>query len=356
MSGGQTTDNDTKTRLRNIDPIEFEHFVADLWELQGWNTEVSQASNDMGVDVIAERSDGVVDQKVVIQAKRYSEDNKIGRPDIQQYNSLKRQVQDADSVAVVTTSSFSSHAEEWASEHNVKLVDCDDIIGLLREKEAMYILDDYAPPLRADDLDPVDHGAEPTPTDELGVEIEGEEDVDLPEQLADEDTRKKIAASGIGIGLLLIWNPMGIQLPVGALGMLVLLGGIAVYAKPAELWDAVTPTREVYREFGHGGVVALDGGDIQYEPPGGAEPTVFEDADEQTRRQRAVVYGALDKYVGGNLTVTEKGMLPTTIANEGAQVIAAYRFAVHGENPATIASEMSMSQQEVIDHLRAVAA
>lgn len=26
---------DTKTRLQNIDPYEFEKFVADLWELQG---------------------------------------------------------------------------------------------------------------------------------------------------------------------------------------------------------------------------------------------------------------------------------------------------------------------------------
>lgn len=348
------TVEDTKTRLQNIDPYEFEQFVADLWEAQGWETEVSQASNDMGVDVIARKADGMVEQKLAIQAKRYSAGNKIGRQDVQQYYSMKVQDAQADAAVIVTTSSFTKPAEDWASEHNVKLIDGDDIIQLLNEKSAGHILDEYAPTLGEAELDPAHTSEQPKKTDELGVEVEGEDAVKLPEQLQDDDTRAKIGAGAGLVGIYLILNPSGISLPVEALGMLVLLAGVAVYQFPVQVWDAVTPTREVYRELGHGGVVALDGDSIQYEPPGEDEPILFDNSDEQRARQRAVVYGALDKYVGGNLPETQKGTLPTMIANEGAQTIAAYRFAVHNEAPSKIASEMGMTQQDVVDHLTAI--
>lgn len=343
---------DTKTRLQNIEPYEFEKFVADLWELQGWETEVSQASNDMGVDVVAQKSDGMVDQKLAIQAKRYSEGNKIGRQDVQQYYSMKVQDAQSDGAVIVTTSSFTKPAEEWAAEHNVKLVDGNDIIRLLDEQNAHRVLDDYAPTLREDLIDPAHEEPEEHQTDELGVDVEGNQDVALPEPLADDDTRTKIAGATAVVGVFMILNPTGITLPIEALGMLVLLAGVAVHQFPEEVWDAVTPTRVVYQEFGHGGVVALDGKNIQYEPPADDEPKVFDSADERRARQRAAVYGALDYYVGGDLPETERGALPTSIANEGERTIAAYRFAVHDEQPSTIASEMGMSQQAVIDHLR----
>lgn len=44
-----------KQQLQTMDNYAFEHFVADLWEMMGWQTEVSQASLDAGIDVIAEK-------------------------------------------------------------------------------------------------------------------------------------------------------------------------------------------------------------------------------------------------------------------------------------------------------------
>lgn len=353
-----TNTGEIKQRLRNIDPYEFEEFVGDLWSQQGWDTRVSQASNDMGVDVVAERDDGVTTTRQAIQVKRYSEGNKIGRDDVQQYYALKVQDSKADSVVVVTTSSFTTPAEEWAEEHNVKLVDGDDLVRILKNENALAILDDYAPPLRESELDPApdeESAATPTKTDELGVDIEGKDDVILPEPLADEDTRQKVVGGAALVGVLMILNPWGIQLPVEALGAVALVGAGAIYKEPEAVWDLVTPTREVYVEYDHGGIVALDGDTIQYEPPGEeATPKVFGNEDEQRARQRAAVYGALDNFFGGTLPETDPGVLPTAIANEGERMIAAYRFAVHDEDPSRIASEMSMSQQEVIDNLRAV--
>ena len=93
------------SQLRQMDEYEFEHLVSDLWEKRGWQTTVTSGSSDQGIDVIAEKS-SPFSQKYLIQAKRYSEGNKIGSPAIQQYSSLRRQEDDVDAVVIVTTSSF----------------------------------------------------------------------------------------------------------------------------------------------------------------------------------------------------------------------------------------------------------
>ncbi|WP_158093588.1 restriction endonuclease [Halorubrum sp. SD683] len=131
-----------KAHLQSMDEYEFEHLVADLWGEMGWDTTVSQASVDAGLDVIAEKYTPY-HQKKVIQAKRYSDSTTVGGPDIQQYSSLKQQVDDADSVVIVTTSSFTNSAESRASDLNVKLVDGDDLVNLVEDLEAYDIVDDY---------------------------------------------------------------------------------------------------------------------------------------------------------------------------------------------------------------------
>lgn len=105
-----------------VDPYEFESFVADLWEQQGWSTYVSPGSNDRGIDVVASRDEPVA-QKHLIQVKRYAPENKVGGPEIQQYASLLHQDPDADAVIVVTTSGFTRQARELAADLNVKLID-----------------------------------------------------------------------------------------------------------------------------------------------------------------------------------------------------------------------------------------
>lgn len=74
----------TKDQLQKIDPPEFENFVASLWEESGWRTTVTQQSQDAGVDILAERSDPV-SQKVVIQVKRYQNNNRVA---VLRYNSM----------------------------------------------------------------------------------------------------------------------------------------------------------------------------------------------------------------------------------------------------------------------------
>lgn len=130
--------------MQKIDPYEFEEFVAALWRRQGWDASTTQGSQDMGVDVVAERK-GAVSQRHVIQAKRYGEGNKVGRPTLQQSYSLKDQDRDADAVIVVTTSEFTSQARVWAMDHNVKLIDGEELANIVVENNAHDLVDRYAP-------------------------------------------------------------------------------------------------------------------------------------------------------------------------------------------------------------------
>lgn len=111
----------TLDHLRNIDYNEFEELVAKVWRKKGYDAEVvPDGGGDGGIDVIATREDMGNTEKVLIQAKRNSEDNKVSSPKVREYSGLKNQEDNVDKVYVVTTSSFTSNAKDVAKQNNVK--------------------------------------------------------------------------------------------------------------------------------------------------------------------------------------------------------------------------------------------
>lgn len=124
------SEDEIKRQLQQMDPYEFEELVAEIWELQGYQTTVRKGSGDRGIDVEATKQTPAP-QKVLIQAKRYADSNKIGVNEVRNYATLYQQVPDADTIVVVTTSSFTSEAERLADDLNVKLVAGDQISQLV---------------------------------------------------------------------------------------------------------------------------------------------------------------------------------------------------------------------------------
>ena len=133
--------NEVLTHLRQIDEYEFENFIADLWERQGWDTRVSQGSNDRGIDVVAEKS-GLIPQKHLIQAKRYDSKNTVGVREIREYSSLSRR-ENVDAVIIATTSSFTQQAESEAKKLNVKLIEGSDIYDTIVETDSRDLFEEY---------------------------------------------------------------------------------------------------------------------------------------------------------------------------------------------------------------------
>lgn len=115
--------------------------MADVWDARGWNTRATRNSADRGVDVVAIQQTPFR-RKHIIQAKRYSDSNPVGSPEVQQYASLRQQ-EDADAVIIVTSGRFSEQAESVARDLNVKLVDGDDLYDLISSNGFSSITDKY---------------------------------------------------------------------------------------------------------------------------------------------------------------------------------------------------------------------
>ncbi|MFC7233439.1 restriction endonuclease [Saliphagus sp. GCM10025308] len=137
--------NEFLEQLQDIDSYKFEQFVGELWELQNWDTYVTKGANDGGVDVIAEQSTPFP-KKQVIQVKRYRPSNSVGRPDIQQYASIRQEQTDVDTVVVVTTGRFTDGAKEVAKRLNVKLIDGSQLYNLIDALDAFQLAQSYIDP------------------------------------------------------------------------------------------------------------------------------------------------------------------------------------------------------------------
>jgi hypothetical protein len=118
--------------LDEMGPYEFEQLVAEVWEELGYRTEVTSGSQDRGVDVIAEQ-DNPVKQKMLIQAKAYSDANRIGSDEVRRYATLYQQEDDADRVVLVTTSGFTTQAKKLAQDLDVAAIDGEDLIGIIHD-------------------------------------------------------------------------------------------------------------------------------------------------------------------------------------------------------------------------------
>ncbi len=112
-------------RLHSQDPAFFEQAVVDLVVAMGYGgadarATRTQLSNDEGID-------GIIDQdvlglsRVYIQAKRYSLDSSVGRPDIQSFVGAL-QGQQANQGVFITTGRFSSGAVEYAKSVPTRVV------------------------------------------------------------------------------------------------------------------------------------------------------------------------------------------------------------------------------------------
>ncbi|WP_423832531.1 restriction endonuclease [Streptomyces manipurensis] len=104
-----------------VDADGFEHAVAALCARDGCTSvEVVGGAGDLGADVLATTADG---RRVVIQCKHYAEDNRVGSQDLQRFGGTCFAVHEADVAVIVTTSSFTAPAAEYADTCGIVTVD-----------------------------------------------------------------------------------------------------------------------------------------------------------------------------------------------------------------------------------------
>ncbi|MFD9415809.1 restriction endonuclease [Streptomyces goshikiensis] len=127
-----------------VDADGFEHTIAALCVRDGCTpVEVVGGAGDLGADVVATTPDGL---RIVLQCKRYREDNRVGSQDLQRFGGTCFAVHDADVAVVVTTSSFTEPALEYAAACGIVCIDGDAL--------AAWTELAVAPPWESPDPDP----------------------------------------------------------------------------------------------------------------------------------------------------------------------------------------------------------
>ena len=99
---------------------EREHLVAEQLSCAGWETQLTSASGDQGIDVMAEK----FGLSLVVQCKLYSKP--VGNAAVQEAIAGKAFAQ-ADYAAVVTNSGFTRSAKELAQTSGVLLLHHDQL-------------------------------------------------------------------------------------------------------------------------------------------------------------------------------------------------------------------------------------
>ncbi|MEU8842189.1 restriction endonuclease [Streptomyces roseus] len=116
-----------------VDADGFEHTVAALCARDGCTSvEVVGGAGDLGADVLATTAEGL---RVVLQCKHYAVDNRVGSQDLQRFGGTCFAVHEADIAVLVTTSTFTAPAAEYAATCGIVCVD-GDALAAWTEQEA----------------------------------------------------------------------------------------------------------------------------------------------------------------------------------------------------------------------------
>jgi len=116
------------SELRSLSPQRFEDFIAEMFKALGYEVKQTPYSNDAGRDAEL-RKEGVLR---LLECKRYSEDNNVGRPDIQKFHSAIVNAKAAGGY-FVTTGYFSRQATEYAKIQQIETINGDELLNYLIE-------------------------------------------------------------------------------------------------------------------------------------------------------------------------------------------------------------------------------
>jgi HJR/Mrr/RecB family endonuclease len=114
-------------KLLTMHHTEFEHFIAKVFSLKGYEANVTPPSGDGGKDVILKKNG----QLTVVECKRYNSP-KVTRPDVQKFHSA---IIDMNAIEgyFVTTGQFTKPATEYVTNKPIHLIDLPKLLDVIDE-------------------------------------------------------------------------------------------------------------------------------------------------------------------------------------------------------------------------------
>lgn len=114
-------------KVDKLDPWQMQELVAGLLRAMGYNVKVSKKGPDRGVDILAHK-DAFGFEKPIIKVQVKHRKSSSSGPEIQQL--LGAHPIDANSI-FVSTGGFTVAAENIGKQHNVKLIDLEELVKLI---------------------------------------------------------------------------------------------------------------------------------------------------------------------------------------------------------------------------------
>lgn len=119
----------TQIDIDTMSGTDFEHFCADLLRINGYtDVRVTSGSGDQSIDILAEKDD----MKWAFQCKRWGQETHVGN-DVIQKTFAGKAFYHCNIAAVITTSTFTRKAEEYAKETGVLLWGRDKLYRLMEK-------------------------------------------------------------------------------------------------------------------------------------------------------------------------------------------------------------------------------
>lgn len=119
--------------LRDLKPLEFEEFIADLYRNQGHSARLTDYTRDRGRDVIVEPRFRF--GTTLVQAKRWNDSNAVGTQEAERYSGLYAEPGRINDVVVVTTGPVWNPARELADKRKLTIIGQDEIVDWVLDKD-----------------------------------------------------------------------------------------------------------------------------------------------------------------------------------------------------------------------------
>ena len=125
--------------LISSDPYVFEKIIGQMYEELGYKVKQTPKSNDKGKDLIMTKGG----KKYIVECKRYSPTNLIGRPEIQKFYGACIE-ENVEKGFFVTTSDFTSSAKSYPNDiaNKIQLVNGLSLIKLMEEAYPLNVEND----------------------------------------------------------------------------------------------------------------------------------------------------------------------------------------------------------------------
>lgn len=124
--------SDGSVNLDNLTGFAFEKVIADLLNRMGFQTELTKASGDGGIDIIATLDRMIFGGRYLFQCKRFAHDNLVGAPTLRDFYGAVTADRAVKGVFIIT-SGFTVQAREFGERVGLELIDAEKLEALMSE-------------------------------------------------------------------------------------------------------------------------------------------------------------------------------------------------------------------------------